>query len=388
VAQTAPGSKTRRFPASDPAVHTEIGAKTGDVVVVNGGIGYALFGPYVDIPAGPCITRIVFEGQGQGSAVADLAAEQGELKLASRRVDLSALNGNAVELHTVIPRQLSAFEVRLYCDGPVRANIAAVEIESPILDPYVLGSDLDRRLEYFRTYIAPRVQGWLGDQMYKLLKIVGSAFDSIGLNGNIAEIGIHHGLSFFLFTSLRRHEELCFAIDLFDEQHLNVDHSGKGSLTTFLSHLNMMLPFEKPFVQILQRDTLTFSMQEFTNVFSPNGVKLFSVDGGHTTAHVCNDLSLVQEVLVPGGIVALDDFFGPHWPTVTEGFYQFTQTRNRRLKPVLFYQNKLFLTTISEHEFWLESLRAGFEALLGADELHGEHWKFVDIAGSKALAHG
>jgi hypothetical protein len=385
---TAAKSTFRRFPANDPQILTEIGKKIGDVIEIDGGSGFALFGPYLDARAGPFIARIVFEGQGQGSAVADICAEHAELQLTSQRFDLSAIGGKTLELRTVLPRPLSACEVRLYCDGPLRANISAVEIESPVFEPYVLSSDLDRRLEYFQTYVAPGVEGWLSDQMYQVLKIIGPAFDRLGIYGNVAEIGIHHGLSFFLFTSLRRNDELAFAIDVFAQQRSNIDQSGMGSLTTFLSHLNLLLPLERPFVHVVQRDTLTFSMQEFTNIFSPNGVKLFSVDGGHTIAHVCNDLSLVQEVLLPGGIVALDDFFGPHWPTVTEGFYQFMKTRNRRLKPVLLYQNKLFLTTVSEHEFWLDSLRTGFEAIRGQDEMRSGHWKYVEISDSKTLSYG
>jgi hypothetical protein len=45
-----------------------------------------------------------------------------------------------------------------------------------------------------------------------------------------------------------------------------------------------------------------------------------SIDAGHTILHACNDLSLAQEVLVPGGIVALDDYMSVHWPGITEGF--------------------------------------------------------------------
>jgi len=72
---------------------------------------------------------------------------------------------------------------------------------------------------------------------------------------------------------------------------------------------------------------------------SPNPLALTSgapdgCDAGHTIQHACNDLHLVQEVLVPGGIVALDDHMSVHWPGVTEGFYRFMYTQNRRLKPL------------------------------------------------------
>ncbi len=83
-------------------------------------------------------------------------------------------------------------------------------------------------------------------------------------------------------------------------------------------------------------------------IISRNGIRLFSIDGGHHIEHVINDLSIAQELLCPRGIVLLDDFFGPLWPTVTEGFFEYMKRRNARLAPLLVFQNKLFLTTYSE----------------------------------------
>jgi hypothetical protein len=74
-----------------------------------------------------------------------------------------------------------------------------------------------------------------------------------------------------------------------------------------------------------------------------------------------------------------------HWPGVTEGFYSFMQTGNRRLKPFLYFQNKLFLTTISEHAPCLQQFRTGIEAICG-DEFRSGRWKEVEIAGSPCLS--
>jgi predicted SAM-dependent methyltransferase len=58
-----------------------------------------------------------------------MSAEVGKIVLASRVVDLGALGGHTVELSAVLPRPLSACEVRLYCEPEVRADISAIEIE-------------------------------------------------------------------------------------------------------------------------------------------------------------------------------------------------------------------------------------------------------------------
>ena len=114
-------------------------------------------------------------------------------------------------------------------------------------------------------------------------------------------------------------------------------------------------------------------------------MKFFSIDAGHTIQHVCNDLCLVQEVLVPGGIVALDDYMSVHWPGVTEGLYRFMSYQNRRLKPFLCLHNKIFLTTASEHSAVLQRFGAAIDALCG-EEVRAGRWKEVEIVGCKALA--
>jgi hypothetical protein len=96
-------------------------------------------------------------------------------------------------------------------------------------------------------------------------------------------------------------------------------------------------------------------------------------------------LCLAQEVLVPGGIVALDDYMSPHWPGVTEGFYRFTGASNRRLKPFFYFQNKLFLTTVSEHGPYSQQFRTAIEAI-SAEEVRRGRWKEVEIAGSDCLS--
>jgi hypothetical protein len=101
-------------------------------------------------------------------------------------------------------------------------------------------------------------------------------------------------------------------------------------------------------------------------------------------AHAFNDLSLAQEILAPGGIVALDDFMRTFWPGVTEGFYRFMAKQNRRLRPFFYFQNKLFLTTISEHQWQLAEIRTEMDRIVG-DEMHQGNWKYVDIAGAQCL---
>jgi hypothetical protein len=242
-----------------------------------------------------------------------------------------------------------------------------------------------QRLEHFNTQVYGHVEGWLGDRMWQIVNVIGTILDANGVRGNIAEFGVHHGLFLFLLNALSNDHEACFAIDVFDEQSLNVDGSGRGSLAAFLSHVETLMASQRHSFRIVQRDTLSFSTAEVVDLFGKNGVKFFSIDAGHTLQHTFNDLCLVQEVLVPGGIVALDDYMSPHWPGVTEGYYRFTCSANRRLKPLSYFQNKLFLTTVSEHASYLQQFRTAIEAI-GAEEVRSGRWKEVEIAGSDCLS--
>jgi hypothetical protein len=257
----------------------------------------------------------------------------------------------------------------------------------------------EQRLEHFNSQVYGHVEGWLGDRMSQIISVFGTILDRNGVRGHIAEFGVHHGLFLFLLNALRNENEECFAIDVFSDQHLNVDHSGSehlrhadrgsevgsGSLAAFRSHLDTLMGSQSRFFRIVQRDTLSFSTVEVADLFGKLGVKMFSIDAGHTIQHACNDLHLAQEVLAPGGIIALDDYMGPHWPGVTEGFYHFMYSGNRRLKPFMFFQNKLFLTTISEHASWLQQFRTAIEAICN-DEVRSGRWKDVEIAGSNCLS--
>jgi hypothetical protein len=241
------------------------------------------------------------------------------------------------------------------------------------------------RLEHFNSEVYGHVEGWLGDRIWQVVNAIGTILDANSVCGNIAEFGVHHGLFLFLLNTLRNEGEECYAIDVFDQQNLNIDGSGRGSLLIFTSHVESLMGSQLRSFRIVQRDTMSFSTSELAGLFGKKGVKFFSIDAGHTIQHTFNDLYLVQEVLVPGGIVALDDYMSVHWPGVTEGFYRFIYSANRRLKPFLYFQNKLFLTTVSEHGLCLQQFRTAIEAICG-DEIRSGRWKDVEIAGANCLS--
>ncbi|MCO4319643.1 class I SAM-dependent methyltransferase [Phyllobacterium sp. 21LDTY02-6] len=243
--------------------------------------------------------------------------------------------------------------------------------------------DPDRLAEAWKLVWA-NIHGWVGDRIIQILQFTREYHDEMDIRGSIGEIGVHHGKLFFLLASLARADEDCVAIDLYENQVKNLDHSGKGSLEIFTGHLDTLFPQMKRQVKAVAADSMSLTPSNVRDKLGVDKMRLFSVDGGHTIMHVVNDLSIAQELIVPGGIIMLDDFLGPLWPTVTEGYFEYMRTANRRLVPFLSFQNKLFLTTYSEGPEVLAKLRSSLDRMVGK-EIHSGKWRYSTLNGHQIL---
>lgn len=116
-----------RFSANNTALHTEVGERVGDRIRVRAQLGCALHGPYVDLPAGRGIARIILSGPGRGRVRVEVTAGPHQQVLASAMCNL--LRGTSLELSFESAHALTQVEVRLFCRLAVSLEIAAVEIE-------------------------------------------------------------------------------------------------------------------------------------------------------------------------------------------------------------------------------------------------------------------
>ena len=65
------------------------------------------------------------------------------------------------------------------------------------------------------------------------------------------------------------------------------------------------------------------------------------VDGGHTARETYEDLDLCSRILLPGGLLALDDYFNPAFPGVCEGAIKFWLAHDGALTPIAAGFNKV-----------------------------------------------
>jgi len=85
---------------------------------------------------------------------------------------------------------------------------------------------MDSRVESYIHRGKFYVEGWLHTEAAITIAALGERQRALGVEGGIAEIGVHHGKLFILLYLLGRAPERAVAIDLFEDQHLNIDLSG------------------------------------------------------------------------------------------------------------------------------------------------------------------
>jgi len=188
-----------------------------------------------------------------------------------------------------------------------------------------------------------RVAGWLESGALAMLLFLSKQQASQGVSGSVAEIGVHHGRLFVALCLLRREDENAIGIDVFEDQHLNVDGSGRGSREHLESHL-MHFVGDDPRIAIAKADSLHVRPDEVRDWLDQQPVRLFSVDGCHTAEHTESDLILAEAVLAPGGIIVLDDFDNAEWPTVHEGGESaLAGPLAGKIEPIAYGNNKLLL---------------------------------------------
>ena len=158
-------------------------------------------------------------------------------------------------------------------------------------------------------------------------------------------IGVHHGKTAIFLARMAAAGESVRVCDVFDEQALNVDHSGEGNRAVFDRHWRehagdaVLRVFAKLSSALTPDDTST-------------RCRFVHIDGGHRAEDVMNDLAVAERALLPNGIVAVDDVFNPNWPGVSEGFYRFFNQRPDAFAPIAIGGNKVLLARRGSAAFY------------------------------------
>lgn len=214
---------------------------------------------------------------------------------------------------------------------------------------------VDERLPQYLHRKKGLPQGWLARTDGEILRVIMETQRAAGLKGSAVEIGIHRGRSMIALCLGLQADEKAYAIDVFEQQQLNRDHSGSGDLAAFERNLTR---FNIPdgTVVIDPRSSQAVVAQDVLDQAGP--ARIFSVDGGHWAAIVKSDLHLAEACIAAHGVIALDDFHRPEWPEVSQGYFAWFADRAKPVVPFAIGLNKLYLCEEKQVGFYQQALAA------------------------------
>ncbi len=154
------------------------------------------------------------------------------------------------------------------------------------------------------------IEGWCADQIFFALEVLLSSDAAFGREGPICEIGVHHG-KFLIGAHNVLSGQRALGIDIFEDQARNVDGSGLGSLAHFREAIAKYAK-QPSAIDPMAADSMDLSPGDLDEIARRFGrFAVFSIDGGHTVAHVQNDLVIAEQLTRQDGIILIDDFFRP-----------------------------------------------------------------------------
>lgn len=208
-------------------------------------------------------------------------------------------------------------------------------------------------LDYYTSRGSKTVGGWLARIDAEIIRCVLIAQNNQRYVGSVAEIGVHHGRAFILLCLGLKDDEKAYCIDVFEDQHLNKDNSGRGDRGVLERNLARFC-VEPERVVIDSRSSELVKADDILAQVGP--VRLFSVDGGHWLDIVTNDLGLAEATLAMHGVIALDDFHRLEWPDVSAGYFRWFSERKKPIVPFAIGFNKLYLCQGEFKDFYQEAL--------------------------------
>jgi hypothetical protein len=185
---------------------------------------------------------------------------------------------------------------------------------------------------YFDRWSLP---GWFHQDAALMFMAYNQLIADQGLTGNTLEIGVYHGKSAIAVASLRGDSGTFTAIDAFDDlQSRDGSSTDVGMKGAFLA--NMAASFRTlEWARIIAAPSATVR----ADALGPH--TFCHIDGLHTADGTYADLCLCADVTVPGGLVAIDDYFNQQFPGVCEGALQFARRHPDVLTPIAVGFNKV-----------------------------------------------
>lgn len=193
------------------------------------------------------------------------------------------------------------------------------------------------------------IEGWFSRQAAFLFGWIDEIQRQHAIDGDIVEIGAHHGKSATLLGAMARRGERLTVCDLFGNQAENLSRSGRGDRERFEANMAELVQAGLD-LRVIAKNSLDMSAAEVGS-----GVRFFHIDGGHHCREALSDLRLAAATLVEGGVILIDDPFNLQFPGVTEAIIRFLDERADYCALTLGF-NKMLLAPRAASAIYLAAL--------------------------------
>jgi hypothetical protein len=185
------------------------------------------------------------------------------------------------------------------------------------------------------------VRGWFPVLDQTLFEWFLDRQESSGVRGDLLEIGVFMGKSAIFLGRHLQDGERFTVCDLFEGDA--PDDANRAESTKSYSALTRQkfeanyLSFHTALPRVLQGPSSIVPGE-----VASRSCRFVHVDGSHLYEHVYGDIGAAQDILLPGGIVVLDDFRSEHTPGVSVAAWE--AVLNRGLNPICLSTQKLYGT--------------------------------------------
>ncbi|WP_326690822.1 MULTISPECIES: class I SAM-dependent methyltransferase [unclassified Streptomyces] len=160
-------------------------------------------------------------------------------------------------------------------------------------------------------------------------------------SGDLLEMGVYVGKSAILLGQHLRPGESLTVCDLFDSP---APDAANGAEVSEYHPLATREVFEKNYLSF--HDELPRVLEAPTSVLAEevaaDSCRFVHIDASHLYHHVTEDIGTARNVLLPQGVVVLDDFRAPHTPGVALATWEAVVRRD--LNPICVSEGKLYGT--------------------------------------------
>ena len=193
-------------------------------------------------------------------------------------------------------------------------------------------------LTHNKEVIDKHVPGWFYTiDIILLYGILNEIQDNI--RGDICEIGVAYGKSAITLSHFKRHEDILYLYDIFDE---DMRKQAETNILTFCGPQNLVWRIE---------DTLDIDQEDLQ---FDSTLRMLHIDGCHEYSAVLNDLSLFSNKVGEFGVIVVDDFNDYEYPGVNAAVYDFINSRSNIKNWRIFAvgNNKVYLCQKSKMMFF------------------------------------